>query len=520
MSHTNDFVRWTFAAIATLGILLSAPANATNLLLIVSDNQSASLIGAYGNREIDTPHIDRLARQGMVFERAYATSGVCSPSRATLLTGVIPSRHGVHNGLPQRIDVEGWSAIAEMRSLPQTLADAGFQTGLVGKWHLGVSDVPQAGFESWVAFLGGHTSSFVDALIYDNGSSYNVAERDEHLTDFWTQRATDFLQNRDPDGPFSLMVSYNGPYMLPPTVNEAPTNRFADRYRDRALTMPQEPVHPYLREWTKQTSFEMPGVVGGTWGWAAIDALNNRDAMVNVAAETTMVDDGIGRILAELERLDLDDETLVVFLSDQGSAYGQLGLWGNSSWGAPPPAYNANMQIPLVFRHKGNIPRGQRQNMMINQFDILPTLLDYLGLGDREIAGSPGQSFASVLNGQTMPWANEVFFEYLTTRVIQTEDWKYTKRFPDGPNELYDMRTDPGETANLIERPELQQTVSELDGRLEAFFAAYAAPEFDLWSGGSAKAQAFYASSDDRVFSDAFANWRKPFVEIRPAFHD
>jgi len=106
----------------------------TNVLLILTDNQSPSLIGAYGNREIRTPNIDRLAAQGTLFTRAFATSGVCSPARATLLTGLIPSRTGVHNGLPENFAVPEYSAIEEFRNLPQTLADAGYVTG--SRWQV------------------------------------------------------------------------------------------------------------------------------------------------------------------------------------------------------------------------------------------------------------------------------------------------------------------------------------------------------------------------------------------------
>jgi len=508
-----------------LGLTVSffVPAGAAerpNLLLIVTDNQSASLLGAYGNTEIRTPNIDRLARQGMLFERAYAASGVCSPSRASLLTGLMPSQHGVHNGLPQRIGVPGWSGIEEFRTLPQTLSDAGYEAALVGKWHLGVSDTPQVGFEHWVTFLGGHTSSFVDAEIFDNGRSYNVEELGEHLTDFWTRRAVEFLRARESTRPFFLMLSYNGPYMLPPTVNEPPTNRFATTYEGVSLSMPQEPVHPYLRAWAKQNSFEMPGVVGGTWGWAAIDALNNRRAMLNVAAEMSMVDDGIGRVLAELENLGLDENTLVVFTSDQGSAFGQQGLWGNSSWGSPPPAYNSHMQVPLIFRDPGRIDAGKRRDMMIAQVDLLPTVLDYLGLADKEIADSPGRSFAPALKGESIEWKDEVFFEYITTRVVQTGKWKYTKRFADGPMELYDMENDPGETTNLAGDESRAAIAADLDARLERFFATYADPEFDVWKGGTGKALVFYGKSEDHVFVDAFPGWREPFIEKREPFRD
>jgi len=111
-------------------------------------------------------------------------------------------------------------------------------------------------------------------------------------------------------------------------------------------------VHPYLRAWAKAMRMQVK-VAGGTYAWAAIDALNNQQAMNTIASEMTMVDDGVGAVLDALERVGLADDTLVVFLSDQGSAYGQLGLWGNSSWGSPAPAYRANMQIPLDIPASG-----------------------------------------------------------------------------------------------------------------------------------------------------------------------
>jgi arylsulfatase A-like enzyme len=282
--------------------------------------------------------------------------------------------------------------------------------------------------------------------------------------------------------------------------------------------MPQNPVHPYLREWAK--TMRMPvKVVGGTYAWAAIDALNNQQAMNKIAAEMTMVDDGVGAVLAALDESGLADDTIVVFLSDQGSAYGQLGLWGNSSWGAPAPAYRANMQIPLIMRHPGRVPPGSSNNLMVDEFDLFPTLLDYLGLGDLKIANTPGQSFARALTGETIDWDDTVFFEYIDTRVIQTRRWKYTKRFLATPNELYDLASDPGETRNVVDDPKLRATVAELDARLTEFFDDYADPRFDIWNGGTAKATLFYGGRNDR-FADHFPGWRQPFTEKAESFRD
>ncbi|MDE0454351.1 MAG: sulfatase-like hydrolase/transferase, partial [Gammaproteobacteria bacterium] len=258
---------------------------------------------------------------------------------------------------------------------------------------------------------------------------------------------------------------------------------------------------------------------GGTYPWSAIDALNNKAAMINIAAEMTHVDEGIGTVLAALNELGLRDETLVVFLADQGSSWGQLGLWGNSSWGDPEPAYNANMQVPLIFRHPGRIEAGATETAMVNQFDMLPTLLEYLGLGHLEVANSPGESFAPMLRGRDVAWEDEVFFEYISTRVIQTRQWKYTKRFLASPNELYDMTDDPGETRNLVDDPAYAEVVADLDARLTAFFSEYADPVFDLWNGGTGKALVYYGRRNQK-FRDAFPDWREPFVEKQTAFRD
>jgi arylsulfatase A-like enzyme len=282
--------------------------------------------------------------------------------------------------------------------------------------------------------------------------------------------------------------------------------------------MPQWPVHPYLRAWAKAMRMQVK-VTGGTYAWAAIDALNNQQAMNTIASEMTMVDDGVGAVLDALERGGLADDTLVVFLSDQGSAYGQLGLWGNSSWGSPAPAYRANMQIPLIFRHPGKVPAGQTSGLLIDEPDLFPTLLDYLGLGDRQIANTPGRSFAPVLTGQNIDWDDTVFFEYIDTRVIQTRNWKYTKRFLASPHELYDLAADPGERHNLADDPNHRAIVKELDARLTTFFDQYADPRYDLWHGGTAKATLFYGGRNDR-FADHFPGWTQPVVEKATPFRD
>lgn len=482
-----------------------------NIVLIMSDNQSSRLIGAYGNREIETPNIDRIAQTGVMFRNAFAASGVCSPTRASLMTGLMPSQTGVHVALPGQPDLDAWSAIEEFRNLPQTLADAGYDTALIGKYHLGRHEEPQLGFGHWVTFPAGHTTTFFDQEVIDNGETYVV---DEHLTDYWTDKAIEYIDGRPSDKPFFLFLSYNGPYMLPPTVLMEPNNRYAPLYQANPPSMPHDPVHPYLEAWARGRGPSREMVDEGTTAWSAINALNNPVAMINTAAETTLVDEGVGRVLDAIESQGISRKTLVIYTSDQGARFGHNGLWGNTSWSFPFVVHGPNMEIPLVMKHPGRLPEGQIRNEFINQVDLFPTLLEYIGHCDTSVEHSPGRSFEGVLAGKHVLWENVAFFEFVTARVIRTERWKYEKQFmADERNTLYDLVNDPDEKENLIDDPRFSGVRNALDARLTEYFDKYSTPEYDLWHGGSAKAillDKHYGRND--VFRDVFPDWKEPFT--------
>jgi len=505
------------SALLLSSVAAGAAGKLPNIVLIVSDNQSQSLLGTYGNTEIRTPNIDRLAAEGVRFDNAYAVSGVCSPTRATLLTGLLPSQTGVHVALQAQVDVDDWSVIEEFRNLPETLKNAGYTTGLVGKYHLGEYQDPQLGFDFWVTFPGGHTTTFYNEIVVDNGNTFRT---EKHLTDFWTERAIDFIKQQSADQPFFLLLTYNGPYMLPPTVTMEPHNRFADYYQKNPPSFPQQPVHPFLENWARGRGPSGLMVKEGTTAWTAIGALNNQTAIINTAAETAMVDDGVGSILDTLESQGMEGDTLVIYTSDQGASYGQHGLWGNTSWSFPFAAYDINMQIPLIFRQPGRIPAGGAVDLMVGQVDFMPTILDYIGLGDIEVANSPGKSFAASFRGEKIEWDDAVYFEFVTTRAIQTSKWKYVRRFPStDPRELYDLELDAGEMINLIDSAAHADIISELDARLTAYFDQYADPQYDLWHGGTAKGRLLdeHYGRDD-IFRDRFPQWREPFVEKAEPF--
>jgi arylsulfatase A-like enzyme len=213
--------------------------------------------------------------------------------------------------------------------------------------------------------------------------------------------------------------------------------------------------------------------------------------MRRYAAEVSGVDDGVGRVLEALKQNGLDDDTLVVFTAEQGLAGGHGGFWGMGDHTRPRTAYDWTTHVPLIWRHPGRIPAGRRSDLLVSNYDFLPSILDYLGLRGKQAAAppSPGRSYAAVLRGQQPPeWENVVFFEYEEVRAVRTDRWKLIVRFPDGPNELYDLTADPGERKNLVTDDAHAGVRKELRKRLDDFFARYADPKYDLWRGGTSKA--------------------------------
>jgi len=247
-----------------------------NIVFILTDNQGAWTLGCYGNRDIRTPHIDRLAAEGMRFTRAFANNAVCSPTRATLLTGLMPCQHGVHCYLRAgraQMGPDAYCTIKEFRTLPEVLTAAGYACGLVGKWHLGANLHPQESFTYWITKPHGHTTAFYDVPIIHEGKVTKVAK---YTTELWTEHAVEFIeQNRE--RPFFLFLAFNGPYGLGGSLLKPARNRHAAYYADKTLPcFPRRPIHP--------------------WQHNNREYINNPQAMRRYAAECSGVDDvGHGR---------------------------------------------------------------------------------------------------------------------------------------------------------------------------------------------------------------------------------
>lgn len=446
-----------------------------NIVLIVTDNQSPWTLGCYGNREIRTPHIDRLAGDGIRFEHTFCVNPVCSPNRATLLTGLIPSQHGVHSYLggeqpDAQMGPDAYCTIEEFPNLPQTLCEAGYECGLSGKWHLGDSLHPQLGFTSWLTKPDGHTSAFRDVPLIRDGEVY---QESRYTTEVITEHAASFL--RQPrSSPFFLYVGYNGPYGLDQETLTGHQNRHTAGYADEDLTcFPRETTHPWLKQYR--------------------DRMDNPVARRSYAAAVSGVDDGVGALMDTLDELNLAEDTLVIFTADHGLCGGHHGMWGMGDHSRPLHLFQENLQIPMIFRCPDSFPGGFAWDGLNANYDLFPTLLDLLDL-DLPVTVDPpyaGRSHLGVLKG-TGPDTRHthVFHEYHNVRSVQTKSRKLNLRHPNGPDEFYDLEQDPGESLNLIEDPRVASEIAELKRTLEDFFASHTDPRFDLWNSGQSKAGA------------------------------
>jgi choline-sulfatase len=429
----------------------------TNVLLILTDDQGVWAAGCYGNPDIRTPNLDRLAREGMRFARFFVATPVCSPSRATLLTGRIPSQHGVHDWLRGgNVGPDAAEYLRDEVCYTDVMAAHGWTCGLSGKWHLGASQLQQHGFSHWYVHQSGG-GRYNDAPMVRNGE---LIDEPGYVTDRITDDALAFLEAHARDeAPFYLSVHYTAPHS--PWTGHP--QDIVDSYDDCPfVSCPQEPRHPWALSLTTS-------------------CLGNREMLKGYYAAVTAMDQNVGRLLERLDDLGLSGDTLVVFLSDNGFSCGQHGFWGKGNGTNPRNMYENSIRVPALFRHPGRIPAGSVQPAMVSAYDLMPTLLEYLGLPLPGGVDLVGQSFAGALLGAAAAPRQDVviYDEYGSTRMIRTERWKYVHRHPDGPHELWDLANDPDERCNLIGDPSQASQVEALRRRLAEWFARYVRPEVD-----------------------------------------
>ncbi len=485
--------------------MASRDSQTPNIVFILSDDQGAWAMGCAGSEELDTPNLDRLASSGIRFENFFCASPVCSPARASILTGQIPSQHGVQDflrrgnsaHLPQ--DGEEIEYMRGRRSYIQTLAENGYVCGLSGKWHLGRSALPQLGFDYWSVHASGG-GSYYRAPMLREGELY---QPDGYVTDVITDHALEFLDAQlDTSAPFSLNVHYTAPH-APWGREHHPARLFDDHWENTAFdSVPDEDIH--FDQLAKE-----PGAatLGDT-------PENRRLALSGYFTAIEEMDRNIGRLLDWLEENGLRRDTLVIFSADNGMNMGHHGIWGKGNGTYPPNMFDTAVKVPTLISRPSHVPQDLVCDKLLSQYDFMPTLLGYLALDATSDQPLPGRDFSAVLRGESMADGSPVFVldEYGPTRMIRTRSWKYVHRYSDHPNELYDLTNDPLETRNLADEPGHGERAAALRSELEIWYERYADPRMDgARNGVTGRGQIGLAGSED---------CDKPFADDVAFFHE
>ena len=403
-----------------------------NVVFLYTDDQAQWALGAYGNREIKTPNLDGLARRGALFRNAFTVTPVCSPSRAALMTSRYPSELGIADWIDPRKEPEIGLAPSAV-TWPELLKGFGYATMLAGKWHLGTRDEfhpTRQGFDFFFGFRDGSNQPIDPRLEVDG----QVRQLKGSLPDLLVDEGLNFIEHHR-QVPFLLSIHFRAPhtpYGPVPEEDSAP-------YRTLDPTIPDVPGLP--RDRVKQLY---------------------RDYYASVSS----VDRNVGRLLAKLDEWGLAEQTLVIFTSDHGYMIGQHGLWhkGNAAWlvdgkkGYRPNMYDDAIRVPLLISWPGVVEPGTTVKRVVSNLDLLPTILEIVGLPAPGNIDIRGKSLVPLLRNQNgVAWDDTLFGQYdmhhyqiARMRMIRTPDWKLVQHFEaGGQDELYHLADDPGETRDL-----------------------------------------------------------------------
>ncbi len=436
-----------------------------NFLVVVVDDLRRDDVAVYGHPFVQTPNIDRIAREGGRFENAFATTPLCSPSRANILTGLYARRNGI---------IDNTNRSAESHNLvtfPRLLDAAGYDTAFLGKWHMGNDETRRPGFDFWVSMKG--QGEAIDPNLHENGTTRRV---EGYVTDLLTDRAIDFL-SREREEPFVLFLAHKA---LHPNIiqhDDGTTTAIgeggfipAERHRQlyAGAEIPRRPsygVPPRGKPALERAIEGLPPLGPDTvFPDGAI-----RDRLRMLAA----VDESLGRILDVLEEEGVLENTVVVVTSDHGFFYGEHGLSEERRL-----AYEESLRIPLVVRYPPLVKAGTVLDPMVLTLDLAPTFLD---LGRVEPPTLDGRSLVPLFRGETEGWRDSFFIEYYSDIVfprivnmgyeaVRTERHKLIHyRELEGMDELYDLERDPYEMTNVIDSEQYAGVRQELYRRLESF---------------------------------------------------
>jgi len=444
-----------------------------NIILILTDDQGAWTLRCAGNSEIKTPNLDRLAASGIRFENFFCATPVCSPARASILTGRIPSQHGIHdfirirqgrNPLLGKGNGRAIEYLAGQMAYTDLLAAQGYRCGLSGKWHMGDECHPQKSFTFWRVNAIGNGAYYRTPVVTESDPEPKWDTR--YFTDVVTENAIEFLEQQRAAGVnFYLSVHYTAPHS-PWERKHHPKDLYDDYYNNCPFeSVPNEPLHADHLE----------------CAWLQPNAENRRELLSGYYAAVTAMDAGVGRILDWLEQKKLREDTLILFLSDNGMNMGHHGIYGKGNGTFPLNMYDTSVKIPAMVSRPGHVPEGVIRSELLSQVDVRPTLLEYVGIDAPEAEWLPGRSFAPLLRGEDSDGHDRVFVfdEYGPVHMLRTHEWKYVHRYPFGRHELYDLVNDPDETTNLIDEPEHADRVVELRTQMVDWFVRYVDPSVD-----------------------------------------
>ena len=470
----NEMVtRWprqVAAAWAVVGLwLVSAGVAADgrpNVVFILSDDHRYDFMSCVPGCPsfLQTPHLDRLAAEGALFQNAFVTTSLCSPSRASILTGQYMHHHRVVDN--QR------EVPAGTQFFPMFLQAAGYRTAFVGKWHMGHdTDDPRPGFDHWVSFAGQGT--YFDPLLNTNG------QRQTHTgytTDVLTDVALQWLeQQRNESQPFFLYLSYKAVH-YPFT----PAPRWAGKFADAPIPYPEtmantEGNYQTQPRWVSDRRYSIHGIDHMQTGAFDQDPVPDFDALYRSYAETVAgLDENIGRLLEYLDRHQLDD-TVVIYMGDNGFELGEHGFYDKRD------AFEHSIRVPLVARVPGRLPPKSQVSAMVQNIDIAPTILELCGVEPPPQSQFDGRSLLPLFPGAAgdtaaAKWRDHILYEYHwewnfpatpTTLAIRTERYKFI--YYHGiwdHNGFYDLQTDPHERHNLIRVPAYQEQIAALQQQL------------------------------------------------------
>jgi N-acetylglucosamine-6-sulfatase len=416
----------------------ATPARLPNVVFILSDDHRFDFAGYEDHPFVETPSLDRLAAEGVRFDRAYVTTSLCSPSRASFLTGTYPHRHGVWNNFTPWSDAN--------RTFLEYLKAVGYRTAFVGKWHMPGGLPELRGVDHFVTFTNvGGQGVYEWCPLVVNGRE--EPSRTRYIAEELTDRALEWLETQG-DAPFALYLSHKSVH-----ADFTPDEPERGRYAGRKPDFPRG-VHP----WTHAT--------GAQYVHLSFQPL---DDMVRAYGEAiTSMDRQIGRVLDFLDARGLADNTLVVYTSDNGYQWGEHGLV-DKRW-----PYEESIRIPFLVRFPpARHLAGARVDRILMNVDVAPTLLALAGIDPP--GWMQGRSFLPLLGDPAAPWRNAALYSYSfeppypapESRALLTERFKLIE-YEGGVPELFDLESDPQEQVNRAEDPDLRALRADLEARLAA----------------------------------------------------